>query len=81
MTSKEIFDVLCLKNEIVFTKKISDYCHANVDIRQTNTGWLVRQLYESNPHYNHQHFLFTDKLMKYIKDNRAAIQKALQGGY
>ena len=43
MTSKEIFDVLCLKNEIVYTKKISDYCHAKVTIRQSAGDWSVKQ--------------------------------------
>jgi len=79
MTSKQIFDVLCLKNEIVFTRKISDYCNAKVTIRQSNPGWMVRQLCESNTYYNHQHYHCSDIIMKYIKDNRAEIQRALEG--
>ena len=63
MTSKEIFDVLCLKNEIVYTKKISDYCHAKVTIRQSAGDWSVKQVCETNSYYNHQHILATDKLM------------------
>lgn len=78
MTSKEIFDVLCLKNKIDYTYNIEDIGVAKVSIHQSAGVWIVKQLCENNPYYNFRHFYDSAGIIKYIKSHRNRIQTAIK---
>ena len=80
MTSKEIFDHLCLTSEIRYTHKITSWYHADVVISQATGLWLVKQTCNEDPFHSYLIDHNSEGIQQYIKSHRAEISRSLTEG-
>jgi hypothetical protein len=77
MTTKEIIDKLHLMGEINFVTRISEYCYADVSIKQRQNMWVVTQI-AHDAVYDFVKGYMSGELRVYIKNHRAEISRSLK---